>query len=153
MEVVIAIGVVAFAIPLILVATSSVNTSRRDSEADTRSAWIAKHVQQQVIAKWMEPSVESEIESEFPFPQGASSQTTTVLGYDRDGNFLSEEASADLASPSAVPEAVFLASISAARHSDSTALVAITVQYPAKAAAENRSSFFYKFLTVRQGLP
>ena len=97
--------------------------------------------------------MESEIESEFSFPQAPSDQTATVLVYDRDGNFLSEEESADVASSSTVPDAAFLARIDAEHHMDSTALVSITVQYPAKAAAVNRSSFFYKFLSIRQGLP
>lgn len=148
MEVAIAIGVVAFAIPLILAATSSVGTSRRDAEADTRSAWVAKHVQQQVIAKWTEPSMESEIESSFTFPQ-----TTTNLFYDRDGIFLAEDEAADPDSPSSVPDAVFMVSIDAKPQSDSTALVSITVQYPAKAAAKDRSSYLYKFVSIRRGLP
>ncbi len=54
MEVVIAIGVVAFVVPLILAATGSAGSSRRDAEADTRSAWIAKEVQRQMILKWSE---------------------------------------------------------------------------------------------------
>ncbi len=52
MEVVIAIGVVAFVIPLILAATGSAGNSRRNAEADTHSAWIARDVQQNMIVAW-----------------------------------------------------------------------------------------------------
>lgn len=152
MEVVIAIGVVAFAIPLILAATSSVGESRRSSEADTRSAWLAKHAQQQVIAKWTQPEVESEIESSFSFPQTGAEQSTANLVYDRDGNFIAEDTASDLETPSAVADGVFIVRIKAEPHTGSTALISITVQYPAKAAAADRSSFFYKFVTIRQGL-
>jgi hypothetical protein len=40
MEAVIAIGIVAVAVPLILAATSAASKSRINSEADTRAAWI-----------------------------------------------------------------------------------------------------------------
>ena len=74
MEVVIAIGVVAFVIPLILAATGSAGNSRRNAEADTRSVWLAREVQQQVLSKWADPVRESAITNALTFPTFSSEE-------------------------------------------------------------------------------
>ena len=151
MEVVIALAIVGFALPLIMAATSSTGNTLRNAEADTRSAWIARHVQRQIIAKWAEPPIESEITSAFDFPVTGTEESTAVLIFDREGTFLSEGSSDDLTASSQVPDAVFAANITAKLHENSLALVSITINHPAKAPAAKRSSYRYKFLTTRQG--
>lgn len=152
MEVVIAIGVVAFVVPLIFAATTSAGNSRRNAEADTRSAWLARHAQRQIIAAWAQPPVESDIETPFPFPEAAAAASPpVVLLYDREGEFVSEGGEVDEDSPSRVPNAAYVVTVTAETQDGPIALVSITVSHPAKSAPANRGTYRYKFLSTRQG--
>lgn len=162
MEVVIAIGIVAFVIPLILAATGSAGNSRRSAEADTRSAWLVKQVRQEILAKWAEPEQESVIEAAFPYPAGGAGSSTAVLVYDNGGEFISEGTPADISAPSTIANAAYLISVTAEPHSppngvlpataEPMALISITIRHPAKAAPGNRSTFHYKLVSTRQGI-
>jgi type II secretory pathway pseudopilin PulG len=151
MEVVIALGIIGFVLPIIIAATSSTGNARLNAEADTRSAWLARHIQTQIIAKWSEPPIESEIESAFLFPENAATTSSVVLLYNREGSFLSVGTAADLNSQSKVPQAVYVASASAEFHSNSLVLVSITISHPANALPGKRGTYNYKYLTTRKG--
>ncbi len=161
MEVVVAIGVAAFAVPLILAAVSSAGFSRRNAEADTRSVWIARQVQQEVLAAWAEPPRKSVISTSFPYPEGAARPPAKVLFYDRDGTFLAEGAPADLGSTITTPKAVYLVRIAAEKHvppnfaasptSSGLALLSLEVLYPASASPDKRSRYSFRVITTRHG--
>jgi type II secretory pathway pseudopilin PulG len=153
MEVVIAIGIVGFVVPLIMAALTSSTVSRRNAEADTRSAWLAKHVQQQVIAKWAEPTETSEIDADFPFPNDPTAEeSTAILIFDRDGEFISEGTASDQTGPSKIPDAAYVVTIIAERYSNSIAQIIITVRHPAKTTPGKRGTYRYKLLSTRQGI-
>ncbi len=152
MEVVIALGIIGFILPIIIAATTSTGNARRNAEADTRSAWLARHIQTQIIAKWAEPPIESEIDSDYTFPENAATESSVVLLYDREGSFLTMGTDADLNSQCKVPKAVFVASATAEFQSDSLALVSITISHPANVLPSKRGSYQYKFLTTRKGI-
>lgn len=157
MEVVIAIGVVAFAIPLILAATGSSNSSRRNAEADTRSAWLVREVQRQILAKWATPPRESDIAATLAFPAFSTSAAPLVLAYDADGKFLAEGTAADLTAASKIPKAVYLIAVHGETHTPpgssagSLSLLHIRVLHPAKAAPASRSIFRYDLISTRHG--
>jgi type II secretory pathway pseudopilin PulG len=162
MEVVVAIGVVAFVVPLILGAISSTGMSRRNAEADTRSVWIARQVQQELLAVWAEPPHESVISTTFPFPENAASPPPKTLLYDRDGEFLAEGSPQDLDGPSKTPQAVYVIRINAENHvppnfspspgSPGLALLSIEVFHPATSSPANRTRYLYRVVTPRQGI-
>lgn len=160
MEVVIAIGVVAFVIPLILAATGSAGDSRRSAEADTRSVWLARQVQQEVLSKWAEPPRSSVIESAIAFPAFASADSPEVLAYDTGGVFLAKGSAADLTAPSKVPNAAYLVAVHAEAYEPvgvpavpgKLAMLHIRVIHPAKAAPGGRSTYRYNLVTPRQGI-
>ncbi len=162
MEVVVAIGVVAFVVPLILAAVSSTGISRRNAEADTRSVWIARQVQQEVLAAWAEPPRKSVISTSFLYPNVAADPLTTALVYDRDGAFLAEGTPDQIDAPSSTPKAAYLVRVTAENHvppnftplpgSPGLALLSIEVLYPAAAAPDKRSSYLYRVVTPRQGI-
>ena len=160
MEVVIALGIVAFVVPVILTSTVSITKSRLSAEADTRSAWIAKDVFREILSKWADPVRESVIITDIGFPIFADENTPLVLAYDSDGNFIKEGSLSDIDSPSLIPNAVYLVAIFGEAHSPlnlavakSTplSLVRIRVLHPAKSTPANRSVLRYNLLTYRQG--
>ena len=165
MEVVIAIGVVAFVVPLILAATGSAGSSRRDAEADTRSAWIAKEVQRQMILKWSEDQTvedQSDIETAFPFPGSGLGVSSKTLIFDSEGGFLSEGSSTDLDRTSrTIPDAAYVVAVEASKYTppgafassgiDTLALVSIRISHPAKSPEASRSTFRYNLITSRHG--
>lgn len=159
MEVVIAIGVVAFVMPIILTATGSANLSRLGAEADTRSAWLAREVQREVISAWADPARESVIDASLDFPEFADESSPEILAYDSDGNFLTKGASEDLSGPSKIPKATYLVAIHGEAHNppnlapgtDSLSLLTIRVLHPAKAPPAKRSDLHYHLISSRQG--
>lgn len=164
MEVVIAIGVVAFVIPLILAATGSAGSSRRSAEADTRSAWIAREVQRQMILKWSAtPGIQDQsvIKTAFPFPGSALGVSSKTLIFDREGAFVAEGSDADATAASAVPDAAYVVAVEARKYSpagaspssgqDKLARVDIRVIHPAKSAPGSRSTYRYNLVTTEQG--
>ncbi len=159
MEVVIAIGVVAFVVPLILATTGSAGRSRLNAEADTRSTWIARQVQREIIAKWATPVQDSVIQTGIAFPSFASKGSPEILAYDSDGNFISKATSQDLDGPSKIPKAVYLVSFYAEAYNppnssgtvNNLSLVHISVHHPAKALKTNRSVHRYNLISPSQG--
>ena len=160
MEVVIAIGIVAFVVPVILTATAAASKSRMSAEADTLSAWLIKDVYREILSKWADPVRESSINTDIGFPVFADQDTPIVLAYDSDGNFIEEGSVSDIDSPSLIPDAAYLVAIYgeaytppnlASANPTPLSLVRIRVLHPAKSTPANRSEFRYKLLTYRQG--
>lgn len=159
MEVVIALGVVAFVIPLILAATGSSNISRLSAEADTRSAWLAREVQREIISAWTDPAPPSAFGAALTFPVFATATAPEILAYDSEGNFLAKGTAADLTSPSKIPNATYLVAVHGEAHRppnlapgpDTLSLLTIRVLHPAKVAAAKRSDLRYQIISPRQG--
>lgn len=159
MEAVIAIGVIAFVVPLILAATASSGNSRRSAEADTRSAWLAREIQRQVLIKWSDDEGESIIDSSLSFPTFGSEGAPIILAFDIDGNFLEAAASIDLDRSSKIPKAVYLVSFYGEEHvptnqpdlSTELSLLRIRIHSPATASPATRATFRYNLVTPRQG--
>lgn len=158
-EVVIAIGVVAFVIPIILAATGSANSSRLGAEADTRSAWLAREAQREILSAWADPAAESVFGASLDFPEFASGSSPEILAYDSDGNFLTKGTPQDLSGPSRIPKATYLVAVHGETHrppnlapgSNSLSLLTIRVLHPAKAAPAKRSDLRYQLISPRQG--
>ena len=148
-EIVIAIGIIAFAIPLILAATGNAYQTRQAAEADTRSAWLVRDVQRAIMNEWANSGSNTAIENTFPFP--TSSPVTMELSFRQDG----------ISTPEGSDKAVYLALIKAepympsVDHSQRTPLarVSIKIQYPAKASPNHRKQLTYQFLSTRNGMP
>ena len=156
-EVVIAIGVIAFAVPIILAATGSAGNSRSSAEAETRSTWIAREVQRHILLKWSAvpaTAAQSFITAAFPFPTTATSTGTLI--FDNEGKFLTLGSPADLTGPSPVPDAAFIATLDAQKYTPATgrtalALVRLNIIHPAKAKKTSRSTFRYNLITSTKG--
>ncbi|QTN32984.1 type II secretion system protein [Akkermansiaceae bacterium] len=159
MEVVIAIGLVAFVVPIILTMTATTGNNRRNAEADTRSAWLAREVQRQVLSKWAEPVRESFITASPGFPAFASEASPLVLAFDSAGTFISEGGAQDLSASSKIPKASYLVTVYGEAHTpagtgnapDLFSLLRIRILHPAKSAPAARSVFRYNLITTRQG--
>jgi type II secretory pathway pseudopilin PulG len=159
-EVVIALGVVAFVIPIILAATGSAGSSRLSAEADTRSAWLAREVQRDIISAWATPARESLIGAPLDFPEFADESSPEILAYDSDGNFLAMGTAADLSAPSKIPKAAYLVAVHGEVHrppnlaagADSLSLLTIRVLHPAKVSPAKRSDLRYLLISPRQGI-
>jgi len=157
-EVVIALGVVAFAIPIILAATGSASSSRLSAEADTRSAWLAREVQREIISAWADR--ESVIAAPLDFPEFADEASPEILAYDSDGNFLAMGTAADLNAPSMIPKAAYLVAVHGVAHrppnlaagADSLSLLTIRVLHPAKVSPAKRSDLRYLLISPRKGI-
>ena len=159
MEVVIAIGVVAMVIPLFLAMTNSANDSRRHAEADTRAAWLAREVKQEILAAWATPPRDSHFGGPLTFPAFATEAAAEVLAYDSEGRFLAKGGTADLNGRSNIPNATYLVAVHAVAHqppgaapgANPLSLVSIRVLHPAKAPPSARRSYPYNFISTRQG--
>ena len=160
-EVVIALGVVAFVVPLILAATGSANSSRLSAEADTRSAWLAREVQREIISAWTvpAPTPASAFGAALTFPVFATATAPEILAYDSDGKFLAKGSAADLSAPSKIPNAIYLVAVHGEVHvppnlaagTNTLSFLTIRVLHPAKAAAAKRSDLRYHIISQRQG--
>ena len=157
MEVVIALGIIAFAIPLILAATGSAGKSRLNAEADTRSVWLAKEVQQEVLSKWADPARESVITGSLTFPEFSSEALPVVLAFDNQGKFIAEGSAQDLSAPTKIPKATYLVTVHgeaqnpAGGGANLFSILRIRVLHPAKSAPAGRSTYRYNLITTRQG--
>lgn len=159
MEVVIAIGVVAFVIPLILAATGSAGDARHNAEADTRSVWLAREVQRQVLLKWAEPARESVITDSIAFPIFSSEASPLVLAFDAEGKFISVGGAQDLSAPTKIPKAAYLVFVcgesyipsGGASSADQFCLLHIRVLNPAKSTPGKRITYHYNLITARKG--
>ncbi len=159
-EVVIALGVVAFVVPLILAATGSANSSRLSAEADTRSSWLAREVQREIISAWSVPAPASSFGAALAFPAFAPATAPEILAYDSEGNFLVKGSAADLTGPSKIPNASYIVAVHGEAHRppnlaagpDTLSLLTIRVLHPAKAPAAKRSDLRYQIISPRQGI-
>lgn len=159
MEVVIAIAVVAFVVPLILAATGSAGSSRRNAEADTRSAWIARQVQQELIVSWGEHPAKSVFAENKNFPSFASKDSPDVLIFGAAGEFLEKGSATDLTKASQVKDAAYLVAIYAEEYhppnltgaASPLSILRIRVIHPAKSAPGSRSTYRYNLITTKQG--
>lgn len=159
MEVVIAIGVVAFVVPLILAATGSAGSSRRNAEADTRSAWIARQIQQELIVSWGDNPTESIFGENKNFPSFGSENSPDVMLFDSDGEFVAPGNQGDLDRASQTADAVYVVSFYAEQYNppnllataNPLAMLRIKVIHPAKASPGSRSSYRYNLISSKQG--
>lgn len=159
MEVVIAIGVVAFVVPLILAATGSAGSSRRNAEADTRSAWIAREVQQQLIVSWGDFPTESIFGEGKGFPILAREDDPEVMLFDSDGEFVAPGNQGDLDRASQTADAAYVVSFYAEQYNPpnlpastgSLCILRIEVIHPAKASPGSRGKYRYNLITSKQG--
>ncbi len=159
MEVVIAIGVVAFVIPVILAMTATTGNSRRDAEADTRSVWLAREAQRQVLSNWAVPARESGIIADLAFPTFSSDASPLVLAFDSEGKFISEGGAQDLSASCKIPKAAYLVTVFGEAYTPPGgagapglfSLLTIRVLNPAKSAPAKRSTYRYNLITTRQG--
>ena len=160
METVIAIGVIAFAVPLILAGTTASLNDRRNSEADTRSAWLAKDIEEQIAAVWATPRRYTYLPDSLPlnFPAIGSESDPVVLIYDNTAKFVSTGSKSDLQNGSKVQNAQFLVSIYSKAQttnnltSSTTQLsrVYLKIQYPAKAPLAKRQIGQFSLVTPKQ---
>lgn len=150
MEVVVALGIVAFAVPLILTTLASSSRARLQSENDTRSAWLARDVQQELIAAWS--AQQSVINPAPAFPQFANPTTPLVLLYDKEGKFISQGTSDDFSRGHATGGAFYLVSLygepalaSPLKEGTSDLChLSLSIESPAAARKEKRSRFVYQ---------
>lgn len=148
METVIAVGVIGFAVPLVLAATAASLDDRRQAETETRAAWLAAEIAREVSARWANPVRPHYLPDslETRFPAIGSDAAPWVLLYDGQGNFLEPGQTADIESGSRNPRAVYLATVKAAAHqpanlkpqSNALSRVTIQIQQPARAPLANR---------------
>lgn len=148
-EIIITIGVIAFAVPLILAATGNAYQIRQAAEVDTRSAWLARDVQRRIINGWTASASNSGDEETFPFP--TSSPSTMEISFSQNGTWLRE--STDRAAYLALIKAEPFTSNSVQSQLTPLARITITIQYPAKASPNHRKQLSYQFLSSRNGMP
>jgi hypothetical protein len=161
MEVVIAIGVVAFIVPIFLVMSNTAGDARLNAEADTRSAWLAREVHREILAAWSQPARDSVFGAEMNFPGFADETTPEILAYDSDGNFLTKGGATDFNGRSNIPNASFLVAVYGEAHTppnaapagENLSLIHIRVLHPAKAPPENRREYHYQVISSRPGIP
>jgi len=159
MEVVIAIGVLAFVVPMFLVMSNNAGEARMNAEADTRSAWLAREVQRELLAAWAEPARDSVFGKAIPFPAFADEAAAEVLAYDFEGNFLAKGSPADLNDRSGIPNASYVVAVYGEAYQPPNAMAAVNklslirirVLHPAKAPPGNRRGYQYQFISTRQG--
>lgn len=149
-EVVIAMGIIAFSVPLIIAASGGAHHSRQAAEADTRSAWLVRDVQRKIMSGWAEAETSSDIENAFPFPSAYSPEVVMELSYKQDGALLAEE----------TDQAIYIVKVEAEPYlprlnqskASSLARVSIQIQYPAKASPNKRKKLTYQFISTRDGV-
>jgi type II secretory pathway pseudopilin PulG len=160
MEAVIALGVIAFAVPLIVAATSQSSKTRISAEADTRSAWLAQDVQRQLIDSWND-----RVTITFPtkpmFPDFGTASSPIVLLYDNDSAFVQTGTPQEYTNGSTNQRASYLVSvygIGTTPHNLTTternlSRVIISVENSAKAMATKRNRNVFTLLIPRQTSP
>lgn len=161
MEVVIAIGVVAFAIPMFLALSKSAGDSRLSAEADTRSTWLAREVHRELIAAWANPLRTTAFGEEIDFPAFANVTEPEILAYDSEGNFIAKGGIEGLNVRSNIPNATYLVAIHGEAHlppnavtdSRNLSLITIRIFHPAKASPDHRTEFRYKLISTRTNSP
>lgn len=166
METVIAIGVIGFAVPMILAGTTASLNDRGNAEADTRSAWIAKDLEQQINALWATPRQNSYLPTSLVlnFPVIASAADPLVFIYTNQGKFLRLSSSSSIKTGITDREAQYLVTVHSLPYTppnldspsptNNTQLsrVFIKVEYPAKAKLEKRQSNLFSSIKTKQSL-
>lgn len=151
METVIAIGVIAFAVPLVLAATAAGLSDRRNAESETRAAWLAQDVSRQVIARWQTPPRPTYLPESLTtvFPVVATETAPWILLYDNLGKFLEVGQPQDLKTGSKTSGAVYLVAVYGVPHTPGNlqkptqelSRLSIKVQQPARAPVAKRQTY------------
>ena len=160
MEAVIALGVIAVAVPLILATTTSGARTRVQAEADTRSAWLAQDLQRQLTDSWKNIPSPAFV-TKPKFPQFSSPESPTVLLFDNEGAFLASGTSEEYTKGSSNPKAFYLVALHGASQTafnitgggDSMSKVTISVENSARAAKQKRTANSFVVLIPRQTSP
>jgi type II secretory pathway pseudopilin PulG len=160
MEAVVALGVIAVAVPLILGATSVSARTRTNAETDTRSAWLARTVQKELTDSWRDLPTPM-FPTKPPFPTVGTVTAPEVLLFDRDSNYLGRGSSSDYTDGTRNDKAVYLVSLYATGQApanlntsdNSLSRVQITVAHYARAPLGKRNTFSYIILIPRQTSP
>ena len=155
MEAVIALGVIAFAVPLIVAATSQSSKTRISAEADTRSAWLAQDVQRQLIDSWNDRVTKP------MFPDFGTATSPIVLLYDNDGAFVQTGTPQEYTNGSTNQRASYLVSVygigttpnNLTTTERNLSRVIISVENSAKAMATKRNRNVFTLLIPRQTSP
>lgn len=159
METVIAIGIVAFAVPLVLAAMTAGMEGRRRAEAETRAAWIADEVAREVANRWATPARSTYLPASLTgdFPIIGSSSQPWVLLFDSKSEFVRTGNAEDLMRPVTDRSVAVLAAVHATRADPSTltpsskaslSRLTIRIQMPVRAPKEKRDEFsFTRFIT------
>lgn len=161
MEAVIALGVIAMTVPIMLSASAVTSRTRRHAEADTRSAWIAREVQQELTHAWR--GMPSEMFPQKPsFPELATEEQPEILVFDAEGRYLSRATEVELQHGMAVGSAQYVVLLYAVAHPpanmtlgalDSLAHVHLRVTHSARAPQAKRAVSCYSMLIPRQTPP
>lgn len=146
-EVVIALSVIAFSVPLILGATGGAHQSRQDAEADTRSAWIVGDVKRRIINDWASLTQYSDSKDELIFPSIENPKSTINMFYDQQGTLMGQDDE----------KAVYLVTVEASPYVQThyysdilpLARVIIKIQHPAKASPDKQKIVTYQFISAR----
>lgn len=160
MEAVIAIGIVAVAVPLILAATSAASKSRINSEADTRSAWIAKETQRQLTDAWR-GMPNTYFSTKPAFPTFSSETEPLVLLFNQSAGLIGPGNPEIYATGSSNPEAYYMVTVhgeaaipsTADQADNSLSKVSISVEHSAKSPRAKRNSNPFLVLIPRQTSP
>jgi hypothetical protein len=160
MEAVIALGVIAVAVPLILATTTSGARTRVQAEADTRSAWLAQDLQRQLTDSWKNIPSPAFVTKPI-FPQFSSPESPTVLLFDNEGAFLASGTSEEYTKGSTNPKAFYLVALHGVSQTafnitgggDSMSKVTISVENSARAAKQKRTANSFVVLIPRQTSP
>lgn len=160
LETVIAIGVIAVAIPLVLAATGASMADRMNAEVDTKSAWLAKNVEDQVAAIWATPRRYTYLPQSLTldYPSLGSETAPVVLLYDSDMNFVAEGTAQDYSKGTQKRDARYLVAIYSTPQvptnmtttSPELARLFVRVEHPAKAPDKKRQTNKYSVLMPEQ---
>lgn len=157
MEAVVAIGVVAVAVPLILGATSVSSKTRIAAEAETRASWMAQEGFRQLTAAWQ--NLKSPAFPTKPsFPTFGSVTAPVILLYNAEGSLLGQGTASDYEQGSRNPQAVYLVSVygigqkanNLQTGEENLSRVTISVENSARAPKAKRSSSSFTLLIPRQ---
>lgn len=85
METVIAISIIAVTVPLIFAALGASSQSRRYSGDETRAAWIAEQISDDVARAWRGEGMY--LEGTLAYPDFGQGGDAVVLGFDEEGVF------------------------------------------------------------------
>jgi hypothetical protein len=161
MEAVVALGVIAVAVPLILSASAVTTRTRTNAEADTRSAWLAREVQRELTQAWR--GLPSEMFPERPsFPNLASEQSPEILLFDPDGRYLARGNAGDLERGVVTGAASYMVMLHAtarppanmtAGTADALSQVQLRVAHTSRAPRAKRLVYPYTILIPRQTAP